>query len=66
MIMHLLLLTNIGNNLWISGRASVLKGVNIGNNAVIGTGSVVLKSVNSDSYDLVVIVPAKILRGNVR
>lgn len=55
---------NIGNHVWISARASILKGVDIGNNAVIGSGSIVLNSVNSN--ELVVGIPAKKLRGNVR
>lgn len=36
----------IGENVWIGGNTSILKGVTIGNNAIIAAGSVVTKDVN--------------------
>lgn len=36
---------NIGNNVWIGGRAVINPGVNIGNNVVIASGAVVTKDV---------------------
>lgn len=36
---------NIGDNVWIGGRAVINPGVNIGNNVVIASGSVVTKDV---------------------
>ena len=35
----------IGNNVWLAGRSSVLKGVNIGNNSVVAFAAVVSKDV---------------------
>lgn len=35
----------IGNNVWIGGRAVINPGVKIGNNAVIASGTVVTKNV---------------------
>jgi maltose O-acetyltransferase len=51
---------NIGNNVWIGGRAVINPGVNIGNNVVIASGAVVTK----DVPDNVVVggTPAKIIK----
>jgi len=51
---------NIGDNVWIGGRAVINPGVNIGNNVVIASGSVVTK----DVPDNVVVGgnPARILK----
>ncbi|HBP88418.1 MAG TPA: acetyltransferase [Nitrospiraceae bacterium] len=35
----------IGNNVWIGGRVTILKGVTIGDNAVVGAASVVTKDI---------------------
>lgn len=51
---------SIGNNVWIGGRAILLKGVNIGDNSVIGAGSVVTKDVSPNS--VVAGNPAKLIR----
>lgn len=51
---------NIGDNVWIGGRAVINPGVNIGNNVVIASGAVVTK----DVPDNVVVGgnPAKIIK----
>ena len=36
---------NIGNDVWIGARVTILPGVKIGNGAIIGAGSVVTKDV---------------------
>lgn len=36
---------NIGNNVWIADKCTILKGVNIGNNVVIGANTLVNKDV---------------------
>ncbi len=38
----------IGDDVWIGGRATILKGVTIGDRAIVGAGSVVTKSVPPD------------------
>lgn len=50
----------IGNNVWIADKCTILKGVNIGNNVVIGANTLVHK----DVPDNVVVggVPFKILK----
>jgi len=40
---------NIGNNVFIGTRVTILKGVSIGDDAVIGAGSVVIKAVDAGS-----------------
>lgn len=50
----------IGNNVWIGGRVTILKGVTIGNNSVIGAGSVVTKDVPENA--IVTGNPAKVIR----
>lgn len=50
----------IGNNVWIGGRVTILKGVNIGDNAVIGAGSVVTKDVPENA--IVGGNPARVIR----
>lgn len=37
----------IGNNVWIGDRATIMAGVTVGDGAVIGTGSIVTKNVRS-------------------
>ncbi|MBN2100547.1 acyltransferase [Candidatus Dojkabacteria bacterium] len=49
----------IGNNVWIAGHATILKGVTIGNNSVVGFGSVVASDVPQDS--IVAGNPAKVI-----
>jgi acetyltransferase-like isoleucine patch superfamily enzyme len=39
---------NIGRNVWIASKATVLKGVSIGNNAIIAASAVVTKDVPAD------------------
>lgn len=51
---------NIGNNVWVGGRAVINPGISIGNNVVVASGAVVTK----DVPDNVVIGgnPARILK----
>ena len=50
----------IGNNVWISDRATVLKGVRIGDNSIVAAGAVVTSDVPPDT--IVGGVPAKPIR----
>ena len=50
----------IGNNVWIGGRVTILKGVTIGNNAVIGAGAVVTKDVPANA--IVAGNPARVIK----
>lgn len=50
----------IGRNVWIGGRATVLKGVTIGDGAIIAAGSVVTRDV--EPFAVVAGVPAQFMR----
>jgi len=50
----------IGNNVWISDKVTILKGVTIGDNVIIGCNSVVNKPIPSNS--IVAGIPAKIIK----
>lgn len=50
----------IGNNVWIGGNVSIMKGVNIGDNVVVAAGAVVTKDVPGNV--LVAGVPARIIK----
>lgn len=52
--------TEIGNDVWIGARVTILDGVKIGNGAVIAAGSVVTKDV--PPYAIVGGIPASIIR----
>lgn len=39
---------NIGNNVWVGDKTTILKGVNIGNNVVVGANTLVNKDVPSN------------------
>ena len=51
---------NIGNDVWIGYRATILSGVSIGDGAVIGAGSVISKNVAP--YSIVAGNPARLIR----
>ena len=51
---------NIGDNVWISDKVTILKGVNIGDNVIIGANSLVNKDVPSKS--VVGGVPSRVLK----
>lgn len=51
---------NIGNDVWIGGRAVICPGVNIGNGAVVGAGAVVTKDVPPNT--VVAGNPARVIR----
>jgi maltose O-acetyltransferase len=51
---------NIGNNVWIGSRVTVLKGVSIGDNSVIGTMSVVTSDIPPNC--IATGIPARIIR----
>ena len=50
----------IGNDVWIGEKSSIINGVKIGNGAIVAAGSVVTKDV--PPYAIVGCVPAKIIR----
>lgn len=50
----------IGNDVWIGSRATILEGVNIGDGAIVAAGAVVTKDI--PPYAIVGGVPAKIIR----
>lgn len=54
---------NIGNNVWIGDKTTILAGVNIGDGAVVGANTVVTKDV--PSYSVVAGNPAKIIHRNI-
>jgi acetyltransferase-like isoleucine patch superfamily enzyme len=53
----------IGNNVWIGSRATILKGVKIGSGSIVATGAVVTKDVPENC--LVAGVPGRVIRSNV-
>lgn len=53
-------LCEIGNDVWIGAKASIINGIKIGNGAVVAAGAVVTKDV--PPYAIVGGVPAKIIR----
>jgi len=50
----------IGSNVWLAGKATVLKGVTIGDSAVVGANAVVTKDI--PAYAVAVGVPARVIR----
>ena len=54
---------DIGDNVWVGGRAIILKGVAIGDGAIVASGAVVTKNVPPRT--LVAGVPARVIRENV-
>jgi acetyltransferase-like isoleucine patch superfamily enzyme len=50
----------IGNDVWIGARVTVVDGVKIGTGSIIASGAVVTKDV--PSYAIVAGVPAKVIR----
>lgn len=53
----------IGQNVWIGSRATILKGVKVGSGAVVATGAVVTKDVPEKS--LVGGIPARVIREGI-
>ena len=53
----------VGDNVWIGGRAIILKGVIIGDGAVVAAGAVVTRNVPPRT--IVAGVPARVIRENV-
>ena len=51
---------NIGRNVWIGSKATVLKGVTIGDDAIVGAGAVVTRDVPANA--IVIGVPARVVR----
>ena len=51
---------NIGNNVWIADKVTILGGVTIGDNVIIGAGSIVNHDVPSNC--IVAGIPAKIIK----
>ena len=54
---------DIADNVWVGGRAIILKGVAIGDGAIVASGAVVTKNVPPRT--LVAGVPARVIRENV-
>lgn len=54
---------NIGNDVWICTRATILKGVNIGNGSIVAAGAVVTHDV--PAHCLVAGVPAQVIKDNI-
>ncbi|MBW3635206.1 MAG: acyltransferase [Armatimonadetes bacterium] len=50
----------IGNNVWLGGKVTVLKGVKIGDNAIVGANAVVTKDIPENA--ICVGVPARVIR----
>jgi acetyltransferase-like isoleucine patch superfamily enzyme len=51
---------NIGNNVWIGGKATITKGITIGDGAIIGANSVVTRDI--PSFAIAVGAPARVIR----
>lgn len=54
----------IGNNVWIGSRVTILKGVKIGDGSIIAAGSVVTRSIPSNC--LAAGVPARVIKENIK
>ncbi len=54
---------NIGNDVWIGSRVTILPGVNIGNGVIIGAGAVVCKDI--PDFTIVGGNPAKIIKHRI-
>ena len=53
----------IGNHVWISAEAKILKGVCIGDGAIIGLGSIVTHNIPSNC--IASGIPAKVIKQNI-
>ena len=51
---------NIGNDVWIGAKATIMSGVNIGHGVVIGSGAVIAKDI--PPYAIVVGNPGKVIK----
>lgn len=54
---------NIGNKVWVTPRAVIMKGVSIADNSIIGLNAVVTKDV--PPFSIVVGAPARVVKNNV-
>jgi acetyltransferase-like isoleucine patch superfamily enzyme len=53
----------VGNHVWVSAKATILKGVKVENGAIIGYSSIVTKDIPEKS--LAVGTPAKVIKSNI-
>jgi len=53
----------IGNHVWISARACILKGVTINDNSIVGVGSIVTQDVPANS--IVAGIPARVIKNHI-
>jgi len=54
---------DVGHNVWIGSRATILKGVKIGSGSIVATGAIVTKDIPENC--LVAGVPGRIIRENI-
>jgi acetyltransferase-like isoleucine patch superfamily enzyme len=52
--------TNIGNDVWIGSKCTIMPGVKIGDGAIVGYGALVTKDV--PAYSIVGGIPAKLIK----
>jgi acetyltransferase-like isoleucine patch superfamily enzyme len=57
---HVCAPVTIGDNVWLAGKVTVLKGVTIGDNAVVGANAVVTRDIPANA--VAVGVPARVIR----
>ena len=60
---HVCAPVTIGDNVWLAGKSTVLKGVTIGDNAVVGANAVVTRDIPANAVAMG--VPARVIRYRV-